>query len=1353
MKNSKIGYLKLLKPKLLHFTLATFIAFCSFSLDLYSQDRPQTQVDNLLQLAQKWSEEDRRAFEEATMTARSIGVPERVETEDGTVYQLMRFINGMPEYYTTLNARAAISTATNHIQEGGRTGMNLTGKGMIVGEWDAGAVLETHQELVGRVEQRDGATDVHNHAVHVAGTLIASGVNPEARGMAPEATLWAHDWSFDSPEMALAAAEGLLISNHSYGSLAGWAFGDWSGESGWHWWGNIDIDPEEDYKFGFYDSRASQWDEISYNAPYYLIVKSAGNNRNDNHTGTHFVYVPALGEWVQSNEFRQPDGGQFGYDCLPTYSNAKNILTVGAVNTVAGGYSNPAAVQMSNFSSWGPTNDGRIKPDIVGDGVGLLSSNGNSNTSYNQSSGTSMSGPNVAGSLLLIQQLHQQLHGEYMLSSSLRALAIHTADETGDGPGPDYRFGWGLLNTERAAKFLIDSGNNRLIEDHLHQGDTLQFELYGNGEDKVKLSLAWIDPAATPLPPSLNDPTARLINDLDVRLIATSGPDSGSVFNPWILDPAQPSLPAATGDNFRDNVEVIDAGVLPSGTYLVQLTHKGVLRNGSPQLFSLLISAPISDCKTFVSAFETIDPSCSHSDNGTVTLAGEGSGPFTYSSDGQLFTMENQFGGLGPGLHYFYIKDSLGCTGTTEVSLTAPIPVSAEMTGQIAVRITEPIEYREQLAFSNSFQTSNWGGDPASGLVAGQLIPMDDGGGNLLGCSNLLNEADIEGNIAIARRGVCQFGDKAIRAQNAGATALIIVNNEDGLMPMGAGNLGNQVNIPVYMILNADGEALIDLMEEEEIHLSLGSHIASIPASCHQSSDGSLHPFVTGGQPPYSFLWNTGAQTETLENANSGIFTLTVTDAEGCEFDFEMTVEAPEALKIESSILENVSCAGAADGRLEVISAGGTGERSYLWSNGAVGPINDSLPTGVYSVTISDQNGCAQIDSFEVSNPEPLLFEDIIANASCPGDSTGSVSIEVTGGTMPFNYLLNGNEMPEQPSKLDSGTYLISVVDRCGITIEDSVTIRLFDAPSVEVISITEPECGNQNDGEILLLPEVDATPYDIIWSHGDISENPLGLSAGTFSFTLTDACQNQVIDTIEINAPEVVNVQVIELSHPTCPNAEDGFILVELAGGIGPLELSWSTGDSTTLVTGLADGLHHLLVTDTLGCLYEFSFQLDEPPPLIANFTFEQRDGIVIFENLSDSADYLWDFGDGNTSTDINPVHEYTENGEYLVCLFATDECGTREFCNTIQIVGSSTENLSNRLIVELYPNPTRHTLNIALIGIQLPETIYVYNSAGERLLEREASEKMQIDIRGLPAGMYWLRAGNLSKTFKVSK
>ncbi len=137
----------------------------------------------------------------------------------------------------------------------------------------------------------------------------------------------------------------------------------------------------------------------------------------------------------------------------------KILITVGAVNKVPS-YSGPESVQMSGFSSWGPTDDGRIKPDLVAAGVNLFSLSAANDSSYTTLSGTSMASPNVTGSLLLLQELYKNLHsGNFMRSSTLKALAIHTAKETGIYPGPDYSYGWGLLDDQAAAKLLLNQND------------------------------------------------------------------------------------------------------------------------------------------------------------------------------------------------------------------------------------------------------------------------------------------------------------------------------------------------------------------------------------------------------------------------------------------------------------------------------------------------------------------------------------------------------------------------------------------------------------------------------------------------------------------------------------------------------------------------------------------------------------------------------------------------------------------------------------------------------------------------------------------------------------------------------
>ncbi len=1321
------------------------------SLSAISQDRPETQVRTLIQLAEQWNQQQLEEKLHAAQKATLRSFPLRFENEEGVVFELMRFESGMPEYYTTTNARAAISTATNHLQKNGRTQLNLTGEGMIAGEWDAGAVLASHQELVGRVVQRDGATNVHNHAVHVAGTLIASGVNPEARGMAPEALLWAHDWNNDSGEMAQAAADGLLISNHSYGSLAGWAFGDWSGESAWHWWGDISIDEEEDFRFGYYDHRASQWDQISYLAPQYLIVKSAGNNRNDNHSGVHYVFDPELGDWVESDAFRQPDGGAEGYDCLPTYSNAKNILTVGAVQTVSSGYSEPSDVRMSNFSSWGPTNDGRIKPDLVGDGVGLLSSNGNGIASYNTSSGTSMSGPNVAGSLLLLQELHDQMHGEFMWSSTLKGLAIHTTDKTGRSAGPDYEFGWGLLNAERAAQLLIDSVNHRVLEATLQSGDTLQYEFYGNGMDEVKVTLCWTDPPATPLPRSLNDTTLRLINDLDMRIIALSGADSGSVYHPYILDPANPSAEATTGDNFRDNVEVIFPGILPGGNYVVQITHKGDSLYHQSQHFSLILSAPPADCRFDLVVDSVRNPTCPGEKDGEVTLTSNGAmGDVLYSSDGTHFQTDSFFSGQAAALNFFYATDSMGCTATASVALPPPPAVHIQKNNLLTLRVEKPMENRRPFGFSNSFISSDWGGDPTEVTITAPVIAVDDGSDNgFLACDSLANAEAINGNIAIALRGSCQFSAKALNAQEAGARALIIINDDGNPMNMGPGDFANEIEIPVFMLSTIDGTQLYEWMQSDSVVLTLGNNRAVTNVSCPYSEDGELSPFVFEGLPPYQFQWSTGDQTEQISGLSPGNYELEVTDSLGCSFVYSMTVGVPDSLEIVIDQLFGTSCPGIADGQVLLTGSGGVPPYTFVWEDDFNGPARDSLVSGYYRLTLTDNHGCELSDSIYIPTPENFEITEISTKNSCREFPGGVAEITLTGGSVPYQIQWLDMDFPGFiRDSLAPGVYHFTALDACGMEVSDSLEIREKEDLSVNWKDHLIHLCERDSTGEIHLDIRGGGQPIEIAWSTGDSTESIQNLAAGWYSFTLTDDCGTHLTDSIQLLYSDSLQVQLIEKVDVSCPGGANGQIAVEVIGAVGGYRLNWNTGDSTSLVQDLSAGTYHLTVTDSIACTTAGQFTIQQPDTFTLDFEIVLEEITVSMVNHSDSVVFLWDFGDGNTSESFNPTHTYESDGEYEICLLAYDSCDSIVVCNTVEIVGTQAKDLEVQPI-SIYPNPGSDWVTIKIPDANTTKSLIIYNSVGRIIQELPEKETVRWRVAGLPAGMYIIKRGNQYSKF----
>ncbi len=496
--------------------------------------------------------------------------------------------DGTLKYYLCDNVNAAKTTRTDKIQVGGISGYDLDGSTIFfLAVWDGGAVRATHQELTGRVITMNPVAS-HNHATHVAGTMVASGVNASAKGMATAAFINSWDWTSDNSEMASAAASGTKVSNHSYGFANGWGYGNSGAGTGWYWWGNASVSENEDVNFGRYGSDARAWDNIVWNNPYYCICKSSGNQRGEgpNSGSTHW-YRPG-GSWVSSNTVRERDGGTDQYDCIGVKGSAKNTFTIGNVNDVIT-YNGPGSVTLNSSSSIGPADDGRIKPDFVANGVNLTSSTAASNSSYDSYTGTSMATPNFSGSLALLIQFYSDKHNfDFPLASTMKALIANTADECGTTVGPDYRFGWGLMNAHRAADVILaDSTDQYLIrEADLLQDSTHTYNFLCDGTEPIKLTVSWTDYPANVAGNILNDRTPRLVNDLDVRLIRDS---DGQEFFPYMLDPENPSNAATTGDNIVDNTEQIFVENPELGVYRVVVSHKGFLL-GSPQTYSMVVA-------------------------------------------------------------------------------------------------------------------------------------------------------------------------------------------------------------------------------------------------------------------------------------------------------------------------------------------------------------------------------------------------------------------------------------------------------------------------------------------------------------------------------------------------------------------------------------------------------------------------------------------------------------------------------------------------------------------------------------------------------------------------------------------
>ena len=613
--------------------------------------------------------------------AAEFGVPLSISSASGGGATLTDIApDGEPAYVAPCNIAAADTIGVDELWPAGSvtaitpwptgsSGLNLNGSGITIGMWEAaeiesgtniqrGSAQVAHDQFGGRVQQLDESpTGISNHATSVAGTLAGSGadsgvntalgpfnIGNHSRGAAYAANVDAYDIYDIAGEFDVEASLGMNFSNHSYGRVCGWQKTGTTTSPSWVWHG-LQTSITEDWKFGAYSGVNSglaprELDSRSLAAPYTLMTYAAGNDQNEG-PGSAVTYTYPGITTPQTTPRDWNDGDAGGYDSMPTDGCAKNVLTVGAVNDISGGYTNSSSVVLASFSAYGPTDDGRIKPEVVACGVrnplsprnplGLLglttpgwsAALPSATNNFTVRDGTSFSAPSVTGAIALVLQRRNQVRPGWFTgpvldfpvrSSSWRALAVHTANEAGPTAGPDYKFGYGLVNAVSMVNLVaIDatSGVNPgslgpkpyFKEVLLKDTKFIQFKARAlSSSTPLKVTLAWTDPVGLAvLNNTLDSSSTRLIQDLDVRVYPPGttvfDPTSAIAAKPWLLNPdfvgksATVRGAAATrGDDSRNNLEqVVIDNPITTGDYIVRVTHKGTLVGGS-QWASVMIS-------------------------------------------------------------------------------------------------------------------------------------------------------------------------------------------------------------------------------------------------------------------------------------------------------------------------------------------------------------------------------------------------------------------------------------------------------------------------------------------------------------------------------------------------------------------------------------------------------------------------------------------------------------------------------------------------------------------------------------------------------------------------------------------
>ena len=446
-----------------------------------------------------------------------------------------------------------------------KTSLDLDGSGIIAAIWDGGSVY-AHKDLGNRLTIKENNVPIDDHATHVAGTIAGSGLgNQSATGMATAAKIWSYDYYGNTiDEMLEAQQSGAMLSNHSWGYKNGWEY------ESQEW-------VKKNDNFGIYSVLSNEFDTFIHQHDW-IFIKAAGNDRNDGpascpKAGTDIRSRNRIDEntITQNGTSDQCDGP---YKTIGEVSSTKNSIVVGATEDDDG---------MTNFSSWGPTEDGRIKPDVCANGDYLYSTM--PDNQYNSKRGTSMAAPSVTGAAALLYQHFKNIENNKPSVELLKALMIHAAKDLGR-PGPDYEFGFGLIDSEQSAL---------LISEHSWDTDTIDSTgsekiysiLVDDTVQEIKVTLVWTDPAGSPASQK------ALVNDLDMKLIS---PDN-EIYLPYVLDKDNESRSAKQAENHIDNVEQIVALQPTPGDWSIVISGYAIPQG--PQKFAIVTQGINNNSKNF----------------------------------------------------------------------------------------------------------------------------------------------------------------------------------------------------------------------------------------------------------------------------------------------------------------------------------------------------------------------------------------------------------------------------------------------------------------------------------------------------------------------------------------------------------------------------------------------------------------------------------------------------------------------------------------------------------------------------------------------------------------------------------
>lgn len=788
---------------------------------------------------------------------------------------------------------------------------------------------------------------------------------------------------------------------------------------------------------------------------------------------------------------------------------------------------------------------------------------------------------------------------------------------------------------------------------------------------------------------------------------------------------------------------------LAAGVYTLTVTDNlGLTSSGDVEIFE----PPVLS----VSNATINDVSCSGNQDGAITLAGSGA---IGGTPGYSFLWSNGATGLtidelAPGAYTVTVTDDNDCTAseTFIVETLNPLLINNSIVSDESCAGENDGSIMIEVIGGEAPYFAEWSNGSIGGMINGlepgdYTVTVTDANGCSTEGTFLVDEGSVVNAEAIITNVSC-FG------ANDGEIELTeFIGNSPFEFEWSNGASGEHItNLSAgsYLVTITDAEGcsavkVFSVSQPPSFTVTLTMEGVLL---CAGDETIDISSTVNGGSSPYEYLWNTGDTGSGLNDVGAGTYLLTVTDNNGCTANQIIVITEPAALQV-SVVTEDVSAQGANDGQAVAVVSGGVGTLQYFWNTGQTNDTITDLAPGVYSVTVSDENGCSGIGSGQVDDFGCTISVDLGLDVGICEGSSAVLTPNVTEPNGEVFFIWSTGETTSSITVNVSGEYCVTVSDASGCADEDCIIVDVSVVPVLSC-AVTPASSPAAADGAIGCEPNPDILSY--LWSNGATTPGITGLTVGEYCVTLTNAVGCTAVQCFVVDLIDCPGEFILTWTNELCPDDASGIIAITAVDVPEPITYNWSNGSNEPTVSGLLPGTYEVTITDGEGCNSFRVITINElPVPVITLDSIHNINGA-----LADGGIYITATGVGpliiawtspsGQSASTEDITGLSEAGQYYVAVFDSNLCSTVDSFTVELINGTNTIRPSQ---VKVYPVPATDWLTISL---DKPiREVYVSGVDGRMMKHITSPYSNRIFVGDLQDGVYFLQISDGVKWYSA--